>query len=168
MVLDGTWSLSIQHSTFHIVNLLLFVCRYGRIWTSLANVRTRYNTLYFHHWVELLACLLELLWLSMGHAVVWVCVWIRTNGWHCVRSCLLSYHISDNSSLIFNFNVNRIIWVHWSTVGHWSLWASASLSVWIALNSTHLPCRMQNLLILGHWNATTTSVHCIIHHATFI
>ena len=108
------------YSTLHVLNLLLFRSWYRRIWSRFANVLSRLDTLYFHHWIKLLTCLLELLFICL-------IVWIWTDRWHGIGSCFMSCHASNNSSLILNLNVNRIVRVDRASVWHWSLWTSSAL-----------------------------------------
>lgn len=153
-------SLVVEHSTLHVIHLLFLRCGYGRIWSWFVNIWPRYNTLHLHHWVELLTCLLELL-------LWWIVMRIWTHCWHRICSCLMSYHVSNYTCLVFNLYMNRIISIYRPSIRHWSLWSCSTLYIWIA-SSTHLASGMQHLLILRHWHSTTASIHCIIHHATFV
>ena len=156
-------SLGTYHSALHVLlNLLFFRSWYRWIWPRFANILSRLNTLYFHHGIKLLSSLLELLFSCL-------IVWIWTNCWHRISSCFVSHHASNYSGLILNLNVNGIVRVDRASVWHWSLWASSTLYILVGRNSTHLSSRMQHLLILWHGNSrTTTSIHCIVHHATFV
>ena len=163
LVLATVWLillyLIIGHCTLHAIHLLLLFSWHRRIWSWFVYTRSWNDTLYFHHGVKLLSCLLKLLFIGS-------IVRIWTNSWHSVSSCFMSHHATYNTRLILNFYVNWIIWVNWSSVRHWSLRARSRL-VSICLGLVHLSSRLQNLIVLRHWNSTT-AVHGIIHHTTFV
>ena len=144
--------------THHTV-ALLFVCRNGRIWARFIHTTVRYYTLDFHHWVEFLSRLLELF---LRCRVVRV----GAHRAHSVSASLLSNNLtesSNNTSLVFNFYVDRIVGVYWASVRHWSLRARSTLNSWLASETAHLSSWLENLLA-----ASATSIHSVVHHASLI
>ena len=119
LLLQAT-SLSTYHSTLHVLNLLLFRSWYRWTWPRFADILSRLDTLYFHHWVKLLTRLLELFFISL-------IVWIWTNCWHSISTCFMSNHASNDSSLILNLDVNGIVRIDRASVWHWSLRTSSTL-----------------------------------------
>ena len=118
----------------HHTLTLLLVNWDRRIRPRLVNSCVWNNSLNFHHCVELLPSLLELFF------VRWV-VRVWTNRTHRIRASFWSDHgaqATDHTCLIFDFDMNRIVWVNWSSIRHGSLRASTSLIT----HTVHLTSRL--------------------------
>jgi len=142
----------------HTVALLL-IGRYRWIWAWFVHTAIRNNALHFHHCVEFLACLLELLLVPRVVRIWTYCT-------HCVRARFLAHHIVQTahySGLVFDFYVDWIVRVDRTTVWHWTLGTGTSLHASLAWYSAHLASRLKNLL-----TSTSTSVHCVVHHARLV
>lgn len=139
---------------------LLFVNWNGRVGSRLVGTSNLLlvgnDSLHFHHGIELLACLLELL---LGSGVVRV----GTHSTHCVGARFWAHHrpkTSYHTSLVLNFDMYWVVRVRLPAIGHGSLGASTTLP---REATTHLPRWLQNLL-----STTATSVHSIVHHTCLV
>ena len=154
------WLHSINTSLVAHHSVVPFLVRgYGRIGARLIHTAIRHNSLNLHHWIELLAGLLKLLF---GCRVVRI--WAHST--HGISSSLLSNNVAEAASdagLVLYLDVDWIILVDLVAIWHWTLRAWSSLHAALAGHSAHLASWLENLL-----TTATTSIHGVVHHSSFI
>ena len=107
----------------HHTMVPFLVCRYGRVGARLIHATIRDNALNLHHWIELLAGLLELLF--VGRVVR---VWAHST--HSISSSFLGDNVAEaarDAGLVLDFDVDRISLVDLVAIWHRALRARASL-----------------------------------------
>lgn len=161
LIIQSTFGLDSIDGTLvaHHTMTLLLIGRYWWIRSWFVHAAVWNDALHLHHCVKLLSCLLKLF--LIGRVVrIW------THCTHRVSTGLLADHVSKSAydaSLVFNFDMDRVVWIDWAAIGHWTLGTSSTLDTSLSSDTTHLASRLQNLL-----TTASTSVHRVVHHSSFV
>lgn len=161
LIIQSTFGLDSIDGTLvaHHTMTLLLIGRYWWIGSRFVHTAVWNDALHLHHCVKLLSCLLKLF--LVGRVVR-----VRTHCTHRVSTGLLADYVSETAyytSLVFNFDVDRIVRIDRATIGHWTLGTSSTLNTSLSSDTTHLASRLQNLL-----TTASTSVHRVVHHSGFV
>ena len=112
----------------HHIVVPFLVCGYRRVGARLIHTTIRHNALDLHHWIKLLAGLLELLFVCRV-----VGIWAHST--HSVSSCFLSNDAAEATSdagLVLYLDVDWIVLVDLAAIWHRTLRARTSLHAALA------------------------------------